>query len=173
VMFKKELYDQIGAFDEQFFNYCSDSDYLKRLELAGKKYKLLDQVATSHISDATGYSIAETPEIMNEDKAKYAEKWDNYSQEPITIVAEPKNYSLEELEEVKIEDHDKNKFIRTNETGDKIYYVSGNTVHWVKDPETFATLGGEFGSEVTITEEEFEKYTRGEPLDIQNVRRYA
>lgn len=156
VMFKKSLYDEIGEFDELFFNYCSDSDYLKRMEIAGKKFKMLDNVATSHISDATGFRMEETPEIMNEDKKKYEEKWSNYEKEM--------EGTLPVKEELGVVEGLGNKFIRTPETGDKIYLVEGGTVRWIKSAEKFQELGGEFGKEETITKEEFEKYTRGEPL---------
>jgi GT2 family glycosyltransferase len=80
VMFKKSLIDELGLFDEQFFNYCSDSDFLRRMEQAGKKYGIVDRVATHHISSATGYAMEGTPDIMNEDKKRFEEKWKNNTQ---------------------------------------------------------------------------------------------
>jgi len=75
VMMRRSLLDEHGLFDERFFNYASDSDFFKRMKAAGKKWACLEYVPTSHISDATGYSIPETPEIMNKDKQVYADKY--------------------------------------------------------------------------------------------------
>jgi GT2 family glycosyltransferase len=75
VAFKRKLIDEVGPFDEQFFNYASDRDLLKRMEQKGLKYTMANNVAIHHIIDATGYSIAETPEIMNKDKEAFKQKW--------------------------------------------------------------------------------------------------
>ena len=71
------MIDEIGLFDEQFFNYCSDVDFLKRMEEAGKKYGMSDKVATHHVASGTGFHIEKTPEIMNEDKEKFRLKWES------------------------------------------------------------------------------------------------
>src|SRR3990167_1387921 len=139
VMFKKELFDLIGEFDENFFAYCQDVDFLRRMEVAGKKYKVVDKVAIHHISDATGASIGETPDIMNQDKAKFEEKWTKPAFDP------------QYLQEEELEEDD--RFIRTSETGDKIYLKVGNEVHWIKNPETYRALRGEFGKEVVMSKE--------------------
>ena len=52
-MFKKDLMDEVGMFDEQFFSYASDSDLFKRMDQAGKKYASTKAVAIHHIIDAT------------------------------------------------------------------------------------------------------------------------
>jgi GT2 family glycosyltransferase len=41
VMFKRSLLDELGLFDEQFFNYCSDLDLFKRMDQAGKSIEYL------------------------------------------------------------------------------------------------------------------------------------
>lgn len=172
VMFKKELFDEIGGFDETFFNYCSDVDFLKRMEQAGKKFKMIDKVAIHHISDATGYSIPETPEIMNKDKAAYEEKWNRSTATEVQA-------TLEQIQEIKEKREEtfpqikETRFIRTSETGDKVYFVNGNHINWVKDPKTFEQLGGKFGDEVEISKEEFSKYERGEPIGQYNIEKYA
>lgn len=171
VMFKKSLFDEIGEFDEQFFNYCSDADYFRRLDQAGKKYKVVDKVAIHHISDATGASMEDTPQIMNEDKAKFEEKWNR----PQIEVIEPFDLKPEIGEEQLpgFTAEQEARFIRTNETGDKIYLKKENQVHWIKNPEALEALDGHFGDEVTITKEEFDKLERGEPIDTYNVKRYV
>lgn len=190
VMFKKSLYDEIGAFDEQFFSYCSDSDFLKRMEQAGKKFKMVDKVAIHHISDATGYSIESTPEIMNEDKKAYADKWSRPTATEIQATPEQIQRIQKKIEETspfqliikddamveEIQDNNlvfpEFEFVRSNETGDKIYLLKGNILHWIKDPETFKTLGGEFGREIILDKVEFEDYRRGEPINMSNVDKY-
>lgn len=194
VCFKKSLYDEIGEFDEQFFAYAADSDYFKRLEQAGKKYKMVDKVAIHHVSDATGASIPETPEIMNEDKKKFEEKWKGGGPKMEEQIIESEIIEPGEVETVPearavcsicgaeptpehLDSHNKPQpkidLIRTKETGDKLYLKKENTVHWIKNPETLEALGGKFGMEVTITKEEFEKLERGEPIDLVNIEKYA
>ena len=172
VMFKKELYNEIGAFDETFFAYCQDIDFLKRMEVAGKKYKVVDKVAIHHISDATGASIPETPEIMNEDKAKYEEKWK--AGELQDQINEQLREVVEDIEEKVVEQiQTEIRFIRTPETGDKVYLKTETTIHWVKNPETYEALGGKFGNESIVSKEEFAQFERGEPIDMGNVGKYA
>lgn len=170
VMFRKELFDEIGGFDETFFNYCSDVDFIRRMEQAGKVIKMVDRVAIHHISDATGYSIPETPEIMNKDKAAYEEKWAQVNREEKVHIADRVGgwldaEGMEEAKEV--------KFIRTAETGDKVYLINGNQVNWIRDPKTLEDLGGGFDKVVEISKEEFSKYERGEPIGQHNIEKYA
>lgn len=146
VMFKRSLIDEIGLFDEQFFNYCSDIDFIKRLEAAGKKITCVDYVAVSHLSDATGISIKETPQIMNEDKAKFKKKWENESDRAL---------------------------IRTIETGDSIFLLKDKTVHHIENPETLRALGYDFGNEMLIDFQLYNGYKKGESINMQNYERYT
>ena len=188
VMFKKDLYNQIGAFDEQFFAYASDVDYFKRMDQLGKKYKMVDKVAIHHISDATGYSIPETPQIMDKDKKTFEEKWKGggvkmdeglEEKEGLEKVEAPSARRIcsvcfeDNPTDEHLENHKSNiDLVRTNETGDKIYLKKDERVHWIKDPETLEALEGKFGDEVTLTKEEFDKFERGEPIDSHNVVEY-
>ena len=63
--------------------------------------------------------------------------------------------------------------IRTNETGDKIYLEKDGQTHWVKNPDILAALGGGFDMVKTLTREEFNKFVKGEDLDMENVEKYA
>lgn len=36
------------------------------------------------------------------------------------------------------------KFIRTKDTGDRVFFVENGNGHWVKNPKTFLALGGDF-----------------------------
>ena len=181
VMFKKTLYDEVGAFDEQFFNYASDVDYFKRMDEVNLKYKVVDKVAIHHISDATGFAIPETPEIMNKDKAKFEEKYRRKEEEKmddVNIVTDqstveipmPEGFKFNpdciicQSHEHQVPDKPKIDTVRINETGDKIYLVENNQIHWIKSAEKYQQLGGEFGKEETISKEEFDNLEKGEPI---------
>lgn len=184
VMFKKELMDEVGMFDEQFFNYASDSDLFKRMDQLGLKYASTKAVPIHHIIDATGVSIPETPDIMNKDKAKFEEKWRGgviKMEENITgtidtnigkfnsecTICQTHEHQVPEKPQIR-ED-----LVRTNETGDKIFLLKDGQTHWVKNPDVLATLGGGFDMVKTLTREEFSKFVKGEDLDMINVERYA
>lgn len=155
VMFKRSLVDEIGLFDEDFFNYCSDSDFFKRLEEKGKKWGCCEAVPTSHLSDATGYTIAGTAEILNKDKETYKQKWDK----------------LDAIKE-KLNGFSNNSLFRTNLTGDSIYLKSGKTYHHIKSPEVLHALGFDFGQE-----QSFEKLPidllKGEDISMENYKKYV
>jgi len=158
VMFKRDLINELGTFDEEFFNYCSDSDFFDRMESAGKKWACCEAVATSHLSDATGYSIPETPDIMNKDKATYAAK----SAGKVEPVIE------------KIEIQLPYRLVRTKETGDAMFYIHNGKYHHVANPETLNALGLQFGDEkmisYTVLATDFEK---GEVISIENYKEYV
>ncbi len=168
VMFKRTLIDEIGLFDEQFFNYCSDVDFIKRMDMAGRTYKMLNHVATSHLSDATGYSLPETPEVMNQDKEKYAKKWENKT---AVSPEKPVNNSANR----------ESRLVRTPETGDSIFFVSDNggspgtrKYHHIANPQVLEALGYKFGDEVTTSMKELSSYaTYGEEITMKNVEKYA
>lgn len=187
VMFRKSLVNELGyegkgLFDETFFNYASDVDLRKRMDDAGKRYASTKAVAIHHIIDATGASVPETPDVMNQDKARFAKKWEGGGK------------SMEETKTAQVTMYDPNctictnhvheyppptpeeapvvPLVRTNETGDKIYYVKDNVLHWVKSPQVLEALGGSFGMEKTVTKEEFQKFEYGEPVDLSNVNKY-
>jgi GT2 family glycosyltransferase len=154
VMFKRSLVEKIGLFDERFFNYCSDSDFLRRMDEAGYTWKILDQVATSHISDATGFSIAETPGIMDKDKLEYIAKLEEAKERTVTPP---------------VVKHKAGKTVRTPETGDAIYYVANGRYHHVTSPDVLHALGFNFGDEMTIPISELVTMgENGEAITMQN-----
>lgn len=162
VMFKKSLLDDLGMFDEQFFNYAQDTDLLKRMDQAGYKYASTKAVAIHHIIDATGNCIPDTDQIMNQDKLKFKEKYNKPQAveavgPTLPIATPPVNLNL----------------IKTNFTGDKIFLVIKDETHWIKNPETLAALGGGFDLVKTVEREEFNKFFKGEDIDIANVGKYA
>ena len=166
VMFKKELVEEIGIegkglFDEIFFNYASDSDLFKRMDKAGKKYAACRAVPIHHIIDATGNVIPETPDIMNKDKKVFEDKWNPQAVPPLSTAAPVETVDKKDI-----------PLVRTKETGDKIYFIKDNTIHWVRNPQVLEALGGTFGVEKTIEKSEFVKYEYGEPIGMNNIDKY-
>lgn len=62
---RKDLFREIGVFDEEFFMYGEDLDFLRRMDKVGKKHKSTTRVNTHHIIGSTSSGVAETPELMN------------------------------------------------------------------------------------------------------------
>ena len=187
VLAKRSLFSELGVFDENFRSYASDSDFLRRMKDAGKKFASTKRVNTFHVIDATGASIPETPDIMNKDKQVYKEKWEKVkevskSMEPTPTPTfgappahpnpspsafdvkpeEPKVYTLENMP----------KLIRTAETGDKIYLTKEGKAHWIVNPKVLNMLGFEFGDDTLIPRIAFIKLKPGEPINLMNVERY-
>ena len=79
MMTKKELFDQVGGFDEQFVIACNDVDYcLKLREL--NKLIVFDAFSEWHHyeSKSRGYEdTAEKIERFEKEKTKFREKWQN------------------------------------------------------------------------------------------------
>ena len=177
VGFKKQLVNEIGIeekglFREEFFAYCSDVDLLKRMDQANKKYAVCKAIPIHHIIDATGNNISETPQIMNSDKETFKKLWEKpqpaigVGQAPLGSTAVAK-LSLAVVDEKKVDN-----LVRTNETGDKLYLIKNNTLHWVKNPQVLEALGLHFGEERTVDKNEFAKYQYGDPIDMINISKY-
>lgn len=75
ILTRKELFQKIGLFDEQFFAYCEDLDLIRRIEKEGGKVASTKRVRTHHIISMTGSTLADTPKIMDESKEKLKAKW--------------------------------------------------------------------------------------------------
>jgi GT2 family glycosyltransferase len=165
VMFKRSLIEEIGGFDERFFNYCSDTDFFRRMDEAGKKYVMSSTVFTSHISDATGFSIAETPDIMNKDKAKYEEKLKGLALEKLPEVFDV-TYSHLKMGDKIIEG-----LVRAKSNGDPIYLLLAGKYHHVGSPEVLHALGADFGDEMLI--ENLDGFESGEDLTMENYKNYV
>ena len=179
VLAKRDLFNELGLFDERYLNYVQDVDFKRRMKEAGKTYASTKKVATFHIIGATSGEIKETAEIMNEDKKQYKEKWeggikvDEQAQQsfqqglhpnpsPNPEPEAPKEYTLEDLP----------KLIRTSETGDKIYYVENKTLHWITNPKVMEILGFNFGDEIAIPRKLFIQLKSGQPISTINVEQF-
>jgi GT2 family glycosyltransferase len=172
VMFKKTLIDELGLFDEDFISYCSDIEFFDRMDKAGKKYIVCDKVAVHHVSDATGFSVPETPDVMNKDKATYEKKKNEVPVVPSPVLAdEPIAPPKEEARKVETKKSD--KLIRAANTGDRIYFIGKDgKIHWIMNPEVLHALGFEFGQDTTLPVEEFAKYEKGENVSLTNVEQF-
>ena len=64
------------------------------------------------------------------------------------------------------------QFIRMDKTGDRVYFVKGREAHWVRDPQTFAELGGHFEKVVTLENDALARIKIMEPISMRNVEQY-
>jgi GT2 family glycosyltransferase len=76
VITRKDLFRELGTFDEEFFVYGSDLDFLKRMDATGKKYKSTKRVNTHHIIGSTSSGMEETPDLMNDAKELLKKKYE-------------------------------------------------------------------------------------------------
>jgi GT2 family glycosyltransferase len=58
-LYRREMLDAIGLFDEDFFSYCEDSDLGLRARLAGWKAVLAPRAVVRHLYSATGGKYSE------------------------------------------------------------------------------------------------------------------
>lgn len=201
VLTRRSVFDKLGLFDEEMFNYASDSDFLKRMDDAGMNYASTKLVPTFHIIGATTTGMPENPEQMNEDKRAYEEK----RGKEVSVVNndEPRQSfgkseptfgkgqdqgekkighpphpdpspSVEDNEEVEEDYSIENMppLVRTTETGDKVYLVDGKKVHWITKPDVMEELGYELGQEKKVDRELFSQFERGEPVTMDNAERW-
>lgn len=75
VLTTKALFMEIGAFDEQYFMYMEDIDFLRTMDSKGKKHASTKRVNTHHIIGSTAMSMKETPDIVNQSRDKLKAKW--------------------------------------------------------------------------------------------------
>jgi len=174
VLTRRDLFDELGLFDERYKVYVQDTDFLKQMELKGKKFGSTKKVPIFHIIGATTHTLAETPVQMNADKELFKQKWEGVSPtdadnpqhpDPSPKVEdikpeEPKEYTLENMP----------KLVRTVETGDRAFLVRNGRVHWVTNPETLQQLGLGFNDIVTIPKQAYSLLAIGEPINLYNVQ---
>lgn len=75
VMFKREVLYKVGLFNEDFFCYGEDLDFIRRIEKEGGKVASTKRVRTHHIIGLTSSGMPNTPEIMNQSKEILKEIW--------------------------------------------------------------------------------------------------
>lgn len=77
-MFKKELFDEIGEFDEGYGSYFEDTDWFKRAMLANKKLATAPRTHVIHKSQGTFskiWSQEKMQEMFERNKKRYEEKF--------------------------------------------------------------------------------------------------
>ena len=147
----RKLLNEIGTFDEQFKQYSQDIDFFRRMEEADKKFASCKKINIFHI---IGGSLNDSSaQVMNDDKAKLAEKW-------------------QENEKPKATDTQK-RFIKTDKTGDQIFLVIGNRTHWIENPQVFEALGGSFDNVEKVENSDYDQMQPGEKITMENVSSYA
>lgn len=190
VMFRRKLIEEIGGFDEIFYNYASDTDFLKRIELNGGKYASTKRVPIFHIINATGNALSDNPEVMNKDKEAYAKKWEkqdlSYQGEPnepeggpfIGESMNPETHpdpspSPEPEAEGVPEGVKQLKVFRTHLTGDKVFLLGEDKSHWITSAQILDQLGYTFDDVQTIFHDIFKDCPEGEAITPSNVEKFA
>jgi len=171
---KHEVFDKIGKFDENYeYGWGEDVDYCYRAQALGLINKGNKRVNTAHIGMATGQTLmmqnaGDINGAMTRNREYTREKHnlDKYG------LPHPKDEVVERQKDQPAELKTEKKgtrTVRTNETGDKVYLITDNTIQWVKSLETLNALGWRLGQEVYITLEEMRKYEMGEPITMKTL----
>jgi len=180
VLAKKDLYDEVGLFDEQFtLGYGEDLDFLKRMDKAGKTYGSTELVPIFHIIGATSHGMPEIPELMNKNRELLKSKWENT--DPKMVIKEKVwDIKEEKKEEVWGEDvqpasgpAEDSPLVRCASTGDKVFFLKESQASWVTNPEVLEALGYGWGDIRTVSQEEFYKLQYGPQITMENVKEYA
>jgi len=212
----KEIFNMVGLLDEGFFNYASDVDLFKKIEMIGGTIKSCKRINIHHIIGATGSGVEGNAEVMSKDKNYFKKVWkikegggkmeDPQPQQPAAdppapVTPEPAKAAEPEqpikpgvqpepaqTETPKVHDSvvaaeakepevqaDPNvpkeeavsKLIRTEQTGDRMYFVRDKKRRWIKNPESLKALGFDFGKDKLVSREIFATLEEGEPIDLK------
>lgn len=169
---KREVFDKVGKFDENYeYGWGEDVDYCYRLQALGMVNKGNRRVNTAHIGMATGQTLMmqDAGDIngamtRNREYTREKHNLDKYG------ISHPKGEVVEREKDMTAELPEKveqkgDRTVRTKETGDKVYLITGNIIQWIKNRETLNSLGWGLGQEMIITLEEFRKFDVGEPIN--------
>jgi GT2 family glycosyltransferase len=75
MLVRRELYEQIGGFDERFFLYCEDTDICRRVWDAGRRVRFVSEAVVRHVGGASS-GAGETQPILARSRVLYARKHD-------------------------------------------------------------------------------------------------
>lgn len=75
ILTTKQLFDNVGLFNENFKLYCEDLDLVRRIEKAGGSVRACKRVRTHHIVQGTTSNMSDTADVMNESKKLLYEIW--------------------------------------------------------------------------------------------------
>ncbi len=73
LMLRREVYEQVGGFDEEFFLYAEETDWQKRMTQAGWPIVFLPSAQVTHLGGASGQS--ETARV----NAYFYDGWDRFA----------------------------------------------------------------------------------------------
>jgi len=186
-MAKRQLFDEVGLFDEQFgLAYNEDIDFMRRMDKAEKKYASTKAVNIFHIINATAFGMPEIKDLMNKNRELLDKKW---SVEPETSAVAPGENNSEPDGGVELEiwgsdvpdavsnapktAETTSPLVRTPATGDKVFYVKEDKAHWVTSPEVLAALGYTMGDVKDSDNASFFKYEYGDKITLENVKDYV
>jgi len=71
-----------------------------------------------------------------------------------------------------IKDFQYPSFVRTNETGDRVFFIQDGSYFWIENPETLEALGGGFDQVETIKYPYLKVLDQGESINIDNYEKY-
>src|SRR5882672_5894644 len=63
-------------------------------------------------------------------------------------------------------------FIRTKETGDKVYFVKEGYAHWITSPEVLTALGGDFGKIEVIDKSIFRQLRIADKITMDAIENF-
>lgn len=76
------------------------------------------------------------------------------------------------LSQVPVERKPLPTFIRTKDTGDKVFIVVADKYHWIQNPEIYKAVGGDLGQEKMVERSDLAGYIQGEVVTLQNAEKY-
>lgn len=71
----REIYEKVGALDPQFFLYCSDTDYVKRVKDAGFDVRSVQNCNIFTEGAQTTKTLTNRDELDSIDTERFLEKW--------------------------------------------------------------------------------------------------
>lgn len=168
---KREVFDKVGQFDENYeYGWGEDIDFCYRLESLGMTNKSNRRVNTHHVGMATGQTLmnqnaGDINGAMTKNREYTREKHNldkfGISHPKEEVVEREKDQPAELPKETKRKG---DRTIRTRETGDKVYLITGNVAQWVSSLKALNDFGWRLGQEETISLDEFRKFDIGETL---------
>lgn len=78
-LIRRDLFYQIGGYDEGFFMYCEDNDLALRLRQVGSKVLFTPHVCGTHINGASSKKLGiPQQQMIQESGRRFHAKWDRY-----------------------------------------------------------------------------------------------
>lgn len=79
ILVPRKAFYEVGGFDESYFLYCEDTDFVLRIRSAGYKAIFNPQIEGTHINGESSKKVGRTQnEMIVESGKKFHAKWDSY-----------------------------------------------------------------------------------------------